>query len=261
MDLTDAYENGAYIPGAADFPPRWAAEAEALRAELGARAELDIPYGSEPREVFDLFHPDGDARGTVVFVHGGYWKAFDKSTWSGLARGPLARGWRVAMPSYDLCPDVRISTITRQIAQAVATIARKAEGPLVLTGHSAGGHLVARMGAPDLLPDRVRDRVAAIVPISPLSDLAPLIETGMNAVLRIDAAEAAEESPVRQPRPEADVTVWVGGAERPAFLDQARWLAEAWDARCHVDTGRHHFDVIDALADPESPLTKSLTGD
>ena len=260
MELDDAYANGAYIEGADSYPPRWAAEAEAFRTSLGQRAEIGLRYGEGEREVYDLFHPEEEAKGTVVFVHGGYWRAFDRSSWSHLAAGALAQGWRVAMPSYTLCPENSISGITNQIAAAVSAIAAQTEGPLVLTGHSAGGHLVARMLAPGMLPARVAERVACVVPISPLSDLEPLLKTSMNDDFRMDLAEARAESPVHQPVPDVPVTVWVGGDERPAFLDQARWLAEAWDVPCEIVTGRHHFDVIDALGDAESALTRLLTG-
>ena len=89
--------------------------------------------------------PEGRPKGLVVFVHGGFWKALDKSFWSHLARGSVESGYAVAMPSYTLCPTVRISEITREIAAAVERAAAMVEGPLFLTGHSAGGHLVTRM--------------------------------------------------------------------------------------------------------------------
>ncbi len=260
MELDDAYANAAYIPDAGAYPPRWTAEAAAFRDALGPRAELDLPYGSDARERFDLFRPEGPVKGCVIFVHGGYWKAFDKSTWSHLAAGPLARGWAVAMPSYTLCPEARISAITGQIAAEVAAVAGMTAGPLVLTGHSAGGHLVARMLAPGVLSDAVAARIARVVPISPLSDLEPLLRTSMNEVLRLDPEEARSESPVHQPAPTVPVTVWVGADERPAFLDQADWLARAWGVPCEVVPGRHHFDVIDALADARSDLVALLAG-
>jgi hypothetical protein len=56
------------------------------------------------------------------------------------------------------------------------------------------------------------------------------------------------------------VTLWVGGQERPAFLWQARLLSEHWDCPWHVEPGRHHFDVIDDLADPDSLLVDTLVG-
>ena len=59
--------------------------------------------------------------------------------------------------------------------------------------------------------------------------------------------------------PERPVTVWVGADERPVFLDQARWLAEAWHCDHVVTKGEHHFNVLDALTDPTSDLVRRLT--
>lgn len=261
MMLDDAYANAAYIDGADGFPPRWEKEAEAFRASLGARAQLNVRYGPSDRQKFDFFQPEGVSRGTVVFVHGGYWKAFDKSYWSHLAAGPLARGYAVAMPSYDLCPDVRISEISTQIAAALTEVANRTQGAIVLSGHSAGGHLVARMTDPLLLGAEVRDRITRIVPISPVADLAPLLQTQMNQTLRLDEAEAEAESPMNMTPPHGvDVTVWVGAQERPAFLEQAENFARSWGAKQVVAEGKHHFDVIDPLAEPDSDLTKALLG-
>lgn len=261
MKLDDAYANGAYISGAADFPPRWAKQAQAFRDQLGARAQVGLRYGDSDRQVFDFFHPEGVPRGTFVFVHGGYWRAFDASSWSHLAAGALARGWAVAMPSYDLCPNVRISQITRQVGTALAAIADRTHGPMALAGHSAGGHLVARMMDPLIVPGEVRDRIGHVMPISPLGYLVPLMETSMNQDFQLDAVEAQAESPINMTPPHgAKVTVWVGGDERPAFLEQAEALARAWGAAHVVAEGLHHFDVINPLADPESDMLKVALG-
>ncbi len=261
MTLDDAYANAAYIPGAEDFPPRWASEAAAFRKEQGARGQIGVRYGASDRQVFDFFQPTGVSRGTMVFVHGGYWKAFDASSFSHLAAGALARGWAVAMPSYDLCPDVRISEISLQIATALTEVAHRTQGPIALAGHSAGGHLVARMSDPLLVAGEVRDRIAQIVPISPVADLMPLLQTSMNEVLQLDAAEAEAESPINMSPPHGvNVTVWVGAEERPVFLEQAEDFARSWGARHVVAEGRHHFDVIDGLADPDSELITMLLG-
>jgi arylformamidase len=260
-DWDDAYANAAHIPDGADYPGRWAAAAAEYRAVEQAlgRAMLNLRYGEGEREIYDLIYPAGRPEGLVVFIHGGYWLKFDKSFWSHLAAGPAARGWAVAMPSYTLAPEARISGITRQVARAVAAAAGRVQGPVVIAGHSAGGHLAARMLCADVaLP--VLDRVISAVPISPLSDLRPLMLTSMNADLGLDEAEAKAESPVFHPAPAVPVHVWVGAAERPAFLDQARWLSEAWDAQLTVVPARHHFDVIEELAEPGSPLTGALLG-
>ena len=261
MTIDDAYANAAYIDGSDGYPPRWAKAAADFRDELGARAQIGVSYGSSERQVLDIFEPEGVSRGTVMFVHGGYWKAFDASTWSHLAAGPLAKGWTVAMPTYDLCPDVSIAQIATQVAAALKKIADRTFGPIALAGHSAGGHLVARIMDPLLLSADVRDRVAQIVSISPIADLSPLLKTEMNEIFQLDAAQADAESPVNMSPPHGvGVTVWVGADERPAFLEQAEMLSRAWGAKQFVVEGKHHFDVIDALADPESDMVAALLG-
>ncbi|WP_417205698.1 alpha/beta hydrolase [Antarctobacter sp.] len=261
MDLTDAYAIGAHIPDGDAYPPRWAATAGTYRKRLSVagRARLGLMYGHGTRCALDLFLPDARPKGLVVFVHGGYWLRFDRSSWSHLAEGARVQGWAVAMPSYDLCPRVRISDITRQVANAVTVAASEIPGPVRLTGHSAGGHLVARMAA--ALEPEVAARLAHILPISPLSDLRPLMQTEMNADLRIDAAEARAESPIFSPPPACPVTVWVGADERPALLDQARKLSRVWECGLVVEADKHHFDVIDALADPDSEMVARLLSD
>jgi acetyl esterase/lipase len=263
MDMDREYANAAFIAGAEAYPDRWAAAAAAFRAT--ARGTCDLRYGPGERQRFDLFLPEfqpgGAPRGLVVFVHGGYWLRFGRGDWSHLAAGPVGRGWAVAMPSYTLAPAARIGAITAEIGAAVAAAAAHVAGPVVVTGHSAGGHLAARMGnAAAPLPAAVAARIVRVVPVSPLAELAPLIATAMNRDLRIDAAEAAAESPARHPlRPGTAAHVWVGGQERPAFLWQARTLAEAWGCPWTVEAGRHHFDVIEGLADPAAPLAAAVT--
>ncbi len=258
MDMDDAYANGKYIAGADGYLPRWAAAAAAYRGALGPRARLGLAYGGGARQRFDLFLPEAEPRGLMLFVHGGYWRAFDRDGWSHLAAGAVARGWVVAMPGYTLCPEARIGQITREVAVALVTVAQAVAGPIVLAGHSAGGHLVARLASADLrLP--VAGRLRRVLPISPLGDLRPLMQTAMNADFRLDLAEACAESPVLQARrPGPDVQVWVGAEERPAFLDQARALGAAWQAPVTVVVGRHHFNVIDDLADPDSAMLAAL---
>ncbi len=243
-----AYANAAFVPGIEALTDRWDTDAAAFRANLGARAALGLAYGPGARQRFDLFRPEGTARGLMVFVHGGYWMMRDRGDFSHFAAGALARGWACAMPSYTLAPEARIAAMTQEIVQAVRVAGAMVPGPLVVSGHSAGGHLAARMGCADL-----GLAVARVVPISPVAELAPLMETEMNATLQIDAAEAAAESPARLALA-VPAHIWVGGQERPSFLWQARLLSEEWDCPWTVAPGLHHFDVIDDLAKADSAL-------
>ena len=260
MDMDREYANGAFIPGSDALPARWAAEAAAFRDSLGGRARLGLAYGGGARQAFDLFLPDGPARGLMVFVHGGYWLAFGRESWSHLAAGALARGWACAMPSYTLAPEARVSAITAEIDAAAAAAAGMVAGPVVVTGHSAGGHLAARMACTDRA-GVVAELGRRVVPVSPVARLAPLMQTAMQADLRLTPDEVARESPARRGlRPECGAHVWVGGQERPAFLWQARTLSEAWACPWTVEAGRHHFDVVEGYADPGSALMAACLG-
>lgn len=253
-DWDDAYANGAHIPGAEAYVPRWTAAAAAFRA-----AHPPQPLGRG-----HLFLPKDQPRGLMVFIHGGYWMRFDPTLWSHLAQGALAAGWACAMPGYPLAPEARIAQMTRIVADQLAQAAAQVAGPIAVTGHSAGGHLAARMICPGVLPDDLAARVTACVPISPLTDLRPLLRTALNDTLHLDEAEAWAESPaLLTPRPGIPVTTWVGGMERPEFIRQARLLADIWAGvgaatDCVIDPGLHHFNVIEALSRPDSPLMRRL---
>ncbi len=259
LRLDNDFANAAFIPNADDYLRRWPAEAAAFRAEMASQGRLiaDVAYGPSQRQRFDLFLPQTHARGVVVFVHGGYWLRFDRTDWSHFAAGPLARGWAVALPSYDLCPSVSIAQITDQIETAITAISDRLDGPLRLTGHSAGGHLVARMICADRSPSW-RHRLQKVVPISPVADLRPLLWTSMNEQFQLTEDTAAEASPVLHDPVTRDVHVVVGAAERPVFVAQARELASAWDVPLSLLEDRHHFDVIDGLCDPTSDLVRAI---
>jgi acetyl esterase/lipase len=265
VDWDAAYSNRGAVRDADALIATWAPRAAAFRAS--AAGETDIPYGPGARERFDLFAPAGAPAGLVVFIHGGYWKAFDKDASSHLARGPLARGWAVAIPSYPLAPEARLAEIGRSVARAVEAAAARVAGPVVLTGHSAGGHLAMRMVCRDgPLGAATQARVVRALGISGVYDLRPIRRTAMNETLGLDAAEAAAESPALcAPVEGVEIVAWVGAAELPEFRRQTALLVNVWTglgarAEAFEAPRRHHFDVIEPLADPDSALVDRLLG-
>jgi acetyl esterase/lipase len=266
-DWDNAYANGANIAGGDRWPDAWARPAQAFRDALSTagQARLDVPYGEGPRHRFDVFLPNAPPKGLVVFIHGGYWLQSDKSDWSHLANGAVGSGFAVAMPSYTLCPDIRIAGIAGEIGAAITMAAGLVEGPLMLTGHSAGGHLASRMvTATTPLPADVAKRIRRVVSISGIHDLRPIMRTGMNTTLALDEEEALAESPaLLRPMNGARITCWAGGGERAEFLRQTMLLANIWTGlgattSAVIEPDRHHFDVVDGLADPAHPLTQTL---
>ena len=112
------YDNRALVPGYAEFFQRWARESAQARAQ--GPCSVDLRYGDGPGETLDVFPaPQGDAP-VLVFVHGGYWRALDKSDHSFIAPAFTRDGACVVVPNYPLCPAVTIPDITLQVARAVA---------------------------------------------------------------------------------------------------------------------------------------------
>ena len=262
MNLDDDYANAPYILNSENYLQHWKESAREYREtehSLG-RAQLNLPYGKHPEQVFDLFFPAGRPLGLVVFIHGGYWMRFGRRDFSHLASGPTANDWAVAVPSYPLAPEASIPKITQSIVSAINVAASHITGPIILTGHSAGGHLVARMGQPDVnLQKFVLSRIVRIMPISPVSDLRPLLQTTMNKTLNLTEITAEVESPAIYPKPKnIDLHVWVGANERPVFIEQAKFLSTNWQATLTVEPLRHHFDVIHGLEDPNSAMIDAL---
>lgn len=269
-DWDAAYDNQAACPGFEGVIAGWERDAPAFRAALCAvgRARLDLPYGDGARERWDLFLPELPPLGLALFIHGGWWMRFDRTDFSHLAAGPVARGWAVAMPSYPLAPGARISGIVQSAARALnAAAAAVPDGPVVISGWSAGGHLAARLLCADQRhPDRVARRIARGLVVSGLADLRPLLNIARNADLKLSAAEAAAESPaLLAPAPGAKLIAWVGAGELPEFRRQSALLANMWRGLGAATAlaeapGRDHFDVMAGLADPRAALTEAMLG-
>jgi arylformamidase len=264
------YNNRAAVPD----HPRWLAlftEASATtRAALAPK--LDLRYGSGPKQTLDLFVPAGAARGTFLFLHGGYWRALDKSDFSFVATPFVAAGYTVAVANYDLCPDVSIATIVDECRRAVTWIVREGAthganpDRIVVGGHSAGGHLTAMLFTTDWstlgLPG---NPIAGGVSVSGVHDLAPMVLFSFNADFKLDDAEAARQSPVRlTPRTRVPLVLAAGADETSEFVRQTQILWDAWPANRPAGArapmlipGRDHFSVVVDYADPASELTRA----
>lgn len=269
LDLEAEYNNRARVPEHADIFLRWAREAEDFRAEMlkAGRAELGLPYGDTPRQTIDLFAAEQAERAPLaIFVHGGWWRSLEPSTFSQMARGLNANGATVAVVGYDLCPNVSIAAIVDQIHRACAFLWQRLGRRMLVYGHSAGGHLAAAMVATDwasLYPKAPSDLVPAAWAVSGVFDLSPLLQISVNQDLRLDAEEARRLSPASWSVPQGRVfDAVVGGAESSEFKRQGQLIVKAWqgaaETRYDEVPGANHFTVIDPLADPQSAMTRRL---
>jgi arylformamidase len=264
IDYEAEYNNRVRVPEHPSLIAGWARDAQAYR-ESQRRAFHTICYGPNARHTIDIF-PARNQGAMVVFIHGGYWQALDGSFFSHLAAGLNAHGVSVAVPSYDLCPQVSIDDIIAQMRHAARELARLGRR-LVISGHSAGGHLAACLLATDwrsidaALP---QDLVQAAYTISGLFDLGPLVKTSINHALGLDETSARQASPLFWPAPlRGTLDAAVGGNESAEYFRQSRTIVDAWrrggiETRFAEVPGANHFTAIAPLADPHSPMTLRL---
>ncbi len=255
MNLEAEYNNRGKVANHQEIRDGWARDTAAFRASHPF-ADLGVAYGPGARNLMDIFWPSAARGGKLaIFVHGGYWQSMDRVNFSHLAGGLLAHGVAVAMPSYDLCPEVTVAAVVEQVRDAAAFLARQRGGGMLALGHSAGGHLAAMLLATDWaargLPPGT---ISAAMPISGLFDLPPLTHTSVNNALGMDEAEARRLSPLFYRPPGLPIHAIVGGDEGSEYTRQSRSIAEAWGGTWEALAGHNHFSIVGPLAGPDSAM-------
>jgi arylformamidase len=257
-DRDAAYNNSAAVKNSAELNAAREAEAAAFRAaHLG---HLDLRYGPRERNTWDLF-PAADANAPcIVFIHGGYWQRNSKDQFANLIAGPYAHGWAAALPGYTLAPDASLTEITAEINTALDWLAAHGpahgiNGPVVLSGWSAGGHLTALCLG--------HQRVSAGLAISGVHELGPIRDTYLNEKLRLTDEEIATLSPLRLPAVEKPLAITYGTAELAPLVLDSRHL-HGKRAAAHLPgalvpvPGADHFTIVHELRDADGALTKQV---
>jgi arylformamidase len=273
MEKDAAYYESAYNPRIAvpefnDHFERWKKRSQQARQALAGRAYNDVAYGPGPMEKLDIYRAKGESQALLVYIHGGYWRALDKSIQSFVAPPFVERGVTVASINYALCPSVQVQDIVLQVLQACAWLYRNGTNfgaprdRMFVSGHSAGGHLTAMTLAalwPKFAADLPKKVVQGGLSISGVYDVEPVMSTpSVNVDVRLEPKQARRVSPAYLP-PSADAPLYtaVGGKEQEGFHEQNRLIRAKWkgvvkdDIACPDD---NHFTILDRFADPKSAL-------
>ncbi len=271
VQLDDQYKaSGTRIPNPDEYLDRWRADSLALRQN--SECQLNVRFGNHPEEHYDVFRADAPRGPVHIFIHGGYWYSMSSKEFSFVARGLNPAGFTVVVLNYALCPSVGMTELVRQVKTGIAHVHANAADwgadpdRLTISGHSAGGHLVATALTtdwPSFAPGRPADMVKAGLSLSGLYDLEPVRLCYVNAHLRMDQAEAQALSPAKNLRHAGcALTVAVGGRESEQFHWHQEHFSAVWGRRTGMPPrvidlpGHHHFSLLDELADPQGVLAR-----
>jgi acetyl esterase/lipase len=104
-----------------------------------------VAYGDDPSQFAELSLPSGTPHGTVVVIHGGFWKAtYDLSLGRPLATSLADHGWTAWNIEYRRVGNGGgVPQTLDDVAAAVDALADQAvpHDRVIALGHSAGGHL------------------------------------------------------------------------------------------------------------------------
>ena len=256
----------ARVPEHPEYFRRWAEDSAAVRRTRPC--QLDIPYDGER---LDLFPAERRPAPCLLFIHGGYWQALDKSDFSFLVPAFQDAGVAVAVVNYTLAPKAGMDEIVRQNRAAVAWLQRNAReygldpARIHVAGHSAGGHLTAMVLATDWSAFGLdRNPVRGACAISGLYDLEPIRLCYLNDVLGLDALGAERNSPIHHlPKQSPPLILSVGTGETDEFLRQQEAFAAAWRGaglalEVADQPGDHHFAVVGRLGESQGPLHRAV---
>lgn len=263
LDMEAEYDNRALVPEHVEILPRWERDAAAFRSTHKPETK---EYGPGERNQVDIFRSSDSAareRPLVLFIHGGYWRALSKDIFSHMAAGLLAHGFDVAMPSYTLSPQAKIADIGAEMELCAAFLANSEKRPLMVTGHSAGGHLAAWLCKADVAK-RITQPIVGGLGISGVYDLTPLLHVSMNDDLKLNLQSALAGSPhFADPQECIAFDVWVGANESGEFLRQSEDFATKWRENgaytAYIEiAGANHFTAIEPLLNKDSLLVKRI---
>jgi len=120
-------------------------------------------YGPHLDQFLDVYAPPGLARGTLVLIHGGYWREqFSAALMRPLVPDFLAAGWQVVNMEYRRGAHGWPATREDLALALAAARGLHTRGKMALIGHSVGGQLA-------LLAATAEEQVVALAPVTDLA--------------------------------------------------------------------------------------------
>jgi len=219
-----------------------------------------VAYGDHPDQVVDCYPATGaPGRATVVLIHGGYWRPeYDRTHARSAAAGLAGAGYPTALIEYRRipgCPDAMVSDVRAAIAFVTEGRTPLPAGPVLLVGHSAGGHLaLVTADAP---------HVKGCLSLAPVADLVladdlRLDDDAVKAFLGSPAQERPDLDPARRGSPDCPVVVVHGEDDTLAPITLSKSCTDATSARLVRLPATGHFELIDPLSSAWTSVISEL---
>jgi arylformamidase len=266
-ELDRAYDQTIYAPNFAQLIKRFAINSAAAVARLGA-PQLH-KYGDATIETL-LYYPARGANTPIhVHVHGGAWRQRPAKDMLFLAEPFVAAGVGFAIFDFVSVEETGsyLEPMVQNVRQALAWLVRHASelggdpGRLSLSGFSSGSHLASAALVADwsaLGFERIPYASAFLA--SGMYDLYPVSLSKRSEYVKFTPATIETLSAERHAgRFDIPTIVAVGSYETSEFLRQARHFAGTLEAigkpaRYLEAEGYNHYEVLESLANPYSPL-------
>jgi acetyl esterase/lipase len=208
-----------------------------------------LAYGDGPDQVVDVWEAERHDRPVVAVIHGGYWRpAYDRAHLGPMCDALATAGWDCAAIEYRRIPGDPDAMLD-DVRDALAAVSLHAAGrPVIVLGHSAGGHL-ALWAAATCPPEGLLSTIA-LAPVANLRRAEKLVVDGgaVSEFLGRPVAERPDVDPMMCPTPASPVTVIHGDADGLVPLELAQSYCERHGAAFVVVEGADHFSVIDPLS-------------
>ena len=232
----------------------------------------DLKYGKSKLQTMDVFFKEKAYKSPIhIFIHGGYWRALDKSYHTHMAVPFVDKNITFFNINYDLCPRVKLSDIKNQIIKAILWINKNSKNfnadnrNIVISGHSAGAHLASLMLSVNWSKFGIDKSIfRGIALVSGIFNTETVLKLKVNTEIGLSNYEAKLNNPLKlTPKVIIPVVISYGDKEPVLWKKQSRdfinYLKKSgYPCKEVICKNDNHFSLIDTLANIKKKIVKDM---
>lgn len=236
-----------------------------------ALAYVDGQDADPVRHKLDLYLPKGRKDYPVLFfVHGGAWRFGSKESYGPLGRTFAKNGIGVVVINYRLSPKVKHPAHIEDVAKAFAWTHRNIgkyggrADQIFVSGHSAGGHLVALLCTDPSHLGREQLTVQAVKGMIPMSGVYTIPAGLLKEAFGTDEKVCTAASPLTHVKGDHPPALILYADKDYPFLDVMgeQFCKKLKGCRCEASSlkvnNRTHITIIVQVASEADPATQAM---